>query len=296
MDRRRVVLADVFATEPLSGSRVAVLGEAAGLSEAQFLAIADELAGDRTAFLSTAAEDLLRVFDEQGPVERVGAAGIAAVATRVEAGAVEAGRYEVRFGDGRAEFDVGDSGHVRLGYSKRSVRPVPAAESTLADALGIDKAAIVTDELPVAVASVDRPVLIVPLDYLSTVGAVSPAAEPLEAVLQTHDADAVVPFTFDTLDRESSLHARLFQPGGRTLESNVPPDASGALGAYLQHTDAFDAFPEDLLVEQGHYLDRPGRARVRVEADVWVGGPVTTSLEGELTIPAADDEDDIIEA
>lgn len=295
MNRRRVTVADVFTTEPLCGTRVSVVPEAAELEASDCRTVADELPGP-TAFLSHAdGERRLRVFGRSGRLDRADAAGIAAVGSRFDADELDPGTYEVRNGDRTSTFRIEDSGIVRIAFSGQSVRPVPAAEATLAETLGLETGAIITDELPVAVAATDRPYLVVPLDYLSSLGAVSTEPDSLADLLSTHDADAVVAFTFDTLDRESSLHARQFGPAGRTAETPVAADASGAVGAYLEYADAFEEFPDELVVEQGHYLDRPGRARVTLDPTLRVGGHVTTSLRGELSVPPGDDEDEIIE-
>jgi hypothetical protein len=47
----------------------------------------------------------------------------------------------------------------------------------------------------------------------------------------------------------------------------VTGTASGAVAGYLRAVEAFDGeFPAELRLEQGHFLDRPGRVRVRVRA------------------------------
>jgi PhzF family phenazine biosynthesis protein len=80
-------------------------------------------------------------------------------------------------------------------------------------------------------------------------------------------------------------------------EDPVTGTASGAVGGYLRHVDAFDGDePDELRFEQGHFLDRPGHVRVRVEAEgVRVGGRATVALDGEIRIPD-DGDDEIIEA
>jgi PhzF family phenazine biosynthesis protein len=87
----------------------------------------------------------------------------------------------------------------------------------------------------------------------------------------------------------------MFAPGEGIPEDPVTGTASAAAGAYLRFAEAFEEMPEEMRFEQGHYVDRPGRVRVRVGEDVRVGGQAVTSLEGELVIPEPDD-DEIIEA
>jgi predicted PhzF superfamily epimerase YddE/YHI9 len=57
--------------------------------------------------------------------------------------------------------------------------------------------------------------------------------------------------------------------------------------------------PAEMTFEQGHYLDRPGRVRVRVGAGAdggpAVGGRATTAFDGEIRVPD-DDDDEILEA
>ena len=105
-------------------------------------------------------------------------------------------------------------------------------------------------------------------------------------------------FTFDTLEGESTLHGRAWVPGAGIDEDPVTGTASGATGAYLEHFDAFDDdTPEEMVFEQGHFVDRPGTVRVRA-ADggaPTVGGTAVETLDGDLAVPEAD-EDDILEA
>jgi PhzF family phenazine biosynthesis protein len=89
----------------------------------------------------------------------------------------------------------------------------------------------------------------------------------------------------------------MFAPGLGVPEDPVTGTASGACGAYLRHVGAFeDEFPDELRFEQGHFVDRPGLVRVRVEEEtVRVGGRASRALDGEIRVPPTAD-DDIVEA
>ena len=69
------------------------------------------------------------------------------------------------------------------------------------------------------------------------------------------------------------------------------------MGAYLREIEAFDGeLPEEMVLEQGHFVDRPGTVRVWAREDpVTVGGRAVTALEGSVVVPEPDD-DDILEA
>jgi PhzF family phenazine biosynthesis protein len=297
MDRRRTLIVDAFTTEPLGGNPAGLLPDAAGLDAEQMRAVADELGASETAFVteSDVAERRLRYFTPTGEIDLCGHATVAAHAHLFSTGAIEAGSHEVETDAGVLDVSVDDDGVVWIEMDEPTVRAVDPEKERVASALGIDPASIVTGELPFAVASAGVAYLIVPVDYLATLGAVSPDRDAIGSLTEAFDATGVYAFTLDTLGRESTLHGRMFAPGEGIPEDSVTGTASAAAGAYLRFAEAFEEMPEEMRFEQGHYVDRPGHVRVRVGEDVRVGGRAVTSLEGELVIPEPDD-DEIIEA
>jgi PhzF family phenazine biosynthesis protein len=297
MDRRRTLIVDAFTTEPLGGNPAGLLPDAAGLDAEQMRAVADELGASETAFVteSDVAERRLRYFTPTGEIDLCGHATVAAHAHLFSVGAIETGSHDVETDAGVLDVSVDDDGVVWIEMDEPTVRAVDPEKERVASALGIDPQSIVTGELPFAVASAGVAYLIVPVDYLATLGAVSPDRDAIQSMTEAFDATGVYAFTLDTLGRESTLHGRMFAPGEGIPEDPVTGTASAAAGAYLRFAEAFEEMPEEMRFEQGHYVDRPGRVRVRVGEDVRVGGQAVTSLEGELVIPEPDD-DEIIEA
>jgi predicted PhzF superfamily epimerase YddE/YHI9 len=111
--------------------------------------------------------------------------------------------------------------------------------------------------------------------------------------------DAVCVFTFDTLAADAAAHARTFVPPGghvetRTvgLETTAMPSLAGGLVAQLFERGIIE--DATTSVEQGHFVDRPGRVHVETSQGLRVGGHAVTALDGTVTVPPAD-EDDIIE-
>jgi PhzF family phenazine biosynthesis protein len=180
-----------------------------------------------------------------------------------------------------------------------SVEVVDVDLDRVAAALGVDPAALrdVGADLPAAVASTGLPFLVVPVNFLERLGEADPDDAAVERLSEEFDVAGVYAFSFDALDADSTAHGRAFVPSLGISEDPVTGTASGAVGGYLRHVDAFDGDePDELRFEQGHFLDRPGRVRVRVEADgVRVGGRATVALDGEIRIPGGED-DEIIEA
>jgi len=305
METRRTLLVDAFADEPLAGNVAGVVPNAAGLSDDQMQRIAAEVGASETAFLlgSDGADERLRYFTPATEVDLCGHATIAAYGALFEDGAIDAGDRTLRTNVGDLDVTVDDDGTVWMGQNPPSVERIEADQldaDRLGDALGIDPAALrdVGADLPVAVATTGLPWLVVPVNFLERLGEADPDSAAIEAVCAAHDAVGIYAYTFDALDPESTLHGRAFAPAVGVQEDPVTGTASGAVGAYLREVGAFDGdFPDELRFEQGHFINRPGHVRVRVAGDdVRVGGDAVTTLDGDLRVPAADRDDDIIEA
>ncbi|MDQ2055326.1 MULTISPECIES: PhzF family phenazine biosynthesis protein [Halobellus] len=299
MDTRRTLLVDAFAAEPLAGNAAGVVPEADGLTADQMRAIARELAVSETAFLlpSETADRRLRYFSPEQEVDLCGHATVAAHAHLREAGAIDEGEHTIETNVGVLDVEVESDGSIWMTQEMPRVERVEVDYERLGNALGIDPAALrdVGADAPVAVASTGLPFLIVPVNFLQNLGSADPNDGAVEAIADEHDVAGIYAFTFDALGADSTLHARAFAPSVGIAEDPATGTASGACGAYLREVGAFEDFPEEMVFEQGHFVDRPSEVRVRVAGDVRVGGRAVTSLDGRLAVPPAE-EDDIVEA
>ncbi|SIS06545.1 PhzF family phenazine biosynthesis protein [Natronorubrum thiooxidans] len=299
MNTTRVLQVDAFTDEPLTGNPAGVVPDADGLSDAQMQSIAAEIAVSETAFLrsSERADRRIRYFTPTQEVDLCGHATIGSFAYLYDEG-LDPGTTTLETNVGDLEIELEDDGTVWMTQDRPQVREVDIGYDRVADALGVEQAALegASDDIPLAVSSTGLPFLVVPITYLSDVGSAEPDMTAVEALTDALDVTGVYLFTFDALARESTLHGRMFAPGAGVPEDPVTGTASGAVGAYLDHFGAFDDdFPDELRLEQGHYVDRPGLVRVRVDGDVRVGGRGVTVLDGSLVVPA-DDEEEILEA
>ena len=299
METTRVVQVDAFTDEPLTGNPAGVVPDADGLSAEQMQAIAAEMAVSETAFLrsSPAADYRLRYFTPAREVDLCGHATIGTFAHLRDEG-LETGTTTLETNVGVLEIEIDADGTVWMTQDEPTIREVDVGYDRVADALGVDQAALegASADLPLAVASTGLPMLIVPITYLSDVGGADPDMAAIEALTDAVEATGLYLCTFDTLERESTLHGRMFAPGAGVPEDPVTGTASGAVSAYLDRFDAFDGdLPAELRLEQGHHIDRPGTVRVRLDDAVRVGGRGVTVLDGSLVVPDIED-DDILEA
>jgi len=301
-----MALVDAFTTDPLSGNAAGVIPDAEGLSDHQQQAIARELSVSETAFLSSSAEAdrQLRYFTPTQEISLCGHATIAAHALLHEEGVIEAGSHSLQTDSGVLEVEIDDDGTVWMKQESSTVTECDIDYDRLADALGTDPATLqdVGADIPVARASTGLPVLIVPINFLESLGGLQPDLAAIERLSEAHDVAGIYVFTFDTLSTDATAHGRFFAPAVGVDEDPVTGTASGACAAYLDSVGsaAFDELDDELRFEQGQFLDRGGLVRVRLERAgsdgfVWVGGRAVTTVDGTLTVPE-DDVDEIIEA
>ena len=339
METRRALLVDAFTDEPLTGNAAGVVPDAGGLSTEQMRAVARELGASETAFLlpSESADRRLRYFTPTREVDLCGHATVAAHAHLFEDGRIDAGGHALETNVGDLAVELTEDGVVWMSQADPTVESVDLDYDRAGEALGVDPAALrdVGADLRPAVASTGLPFLVVPVNFLEHVSGMDPDADAVAALADDHGATGVYAFTFDALDADSTLHARMFAPGAGVPEDPVTGTAAGACGAYLRRSGAFEAgesapasessgersdprgLPEEMRFEQGHFVDRPGLVRVRVEGDsekrrspgsrrsqtsgdadaptVRVGGRAVTALDGSIAVPETD-EDEILEA
>ena len=300
MDTRQALLVDAFTDEPLAGNPAGVVPDGDGLDDEQMQAIASELGASETAFLrsSEAADRAVRYFTPKTEVDMCGHATIASHAYLYEHDEIDAGDHTLETQAGVLDIEVTDDGGVWMTQTQPEIRQADLDYDRVADALGVDVAALedVGADLPLARSTTGLPFLVIPVNFLEHLSGADPDPDAVAGLAADHGATGVYAFTFDALDGASTLHARMFAPGAGVPEDPVTGTASGACGAYLHTVDAFDDPPGEMRFEQGHFVDRPGVVRVRIDDDgVRVGGRAVTALDGTLVVPPSDD-DDILEA
>lgn len=298
-DRRRTLLVDAFTDEACAGNVAGVVPDADGLAADQMQAIANELGASETAFITSSpeADRRVRYFTATMEVDLCGHATIASHAHLFEDGVVDEGTHTLETNVGVLDIDIEEDGTVWMTQDAPEVRTLDVDYDRVADAIGVPEAALqdIGEDLPIAYATTGLPFLVVPVNFLEHLGQADPDMDAVAEIADGHDAAGIYAFTFDSLEQESTLHGRMWAPGSGVPEDPVTGTASGACGAYLRDVDAFDGeLPGEMIFEQGHFVDRPGYVHVRVGETVQVGGEAVTSLDGELGIPATE-EDEILE-
>lgn len=300
METRQALLVDAFASEPMAGNPAGVVPDADGLSDDQMQAIATELGASETAFVLPAADAdrRLRFFTPEQEVDLCGHATIAAHAYLFERAIIDQGQHTMATTAGVFDVETKIDGMVWMEQGEAEISEIDLELAAVADALGVDDATLrdVGADLPLVVGDTGFPWLLVPINYFEHLSDVDPDLAAIEALCDDAGAMGLYAFTFDTLSGEATLHGRGFAPAAGIAEDPVTGTAAGACAAYVRRYGALDDTIEQVVVEQGHFLDRPGTVTVDTDGtEVWIGGRGVTSLDGDLTVPDAADDDEIIE-
>ncbi|MEF8973372.1 MAG: PhzF family phenazine biosynthesis protein [Haloarcula sp.] len=303
MDTRQALLVDAFAAEPTAGTPAGVVPEADGLTDDQMRAVASELGATETAFVLPAADAdrRLRYFSPTEELDQAETATVAAHAALYGRGEIDDAEWTVATAGGDVAVETKQNGMVWVEQGRADITEVDLPYDDVADALGLDEATLkdVGADLPLATADAGESWLVVPVNYFEHLSGLTVDEAAVASLCDRADAAGVYPFTFDTVGadatRRSTVHGRAFRAGSRT-EEPVSATASGACAAFVRRYGALDDTIEQILVEGGHFRDRPGTVSVDTDGtEVWVGGRGVTALDGTVTVPAVDG-DDIIEA
>ena len=284
---------DVFADEPLTGSPLALVPDAEGLSDGQMRAIAQEFNLSETTFLlpptDTAADWRLRSFTPGG-VEVGGAGHNAmgawlwlAIAGRLPTGVPE---FTQQIGDSVLPVRVRHEGGrvlVSMDQAPPQFGGYAADSGALAAALGIGAADLAPGQ-PAQVVSTGAGHLLVRVRDRDVVDRVRPVAGALLDVLRDAAGEGCYVYCLDPLDPASGsvAYARFFNPTVGIAEDPATGTAAGPLVAALV---ARGTLPDgvEAVVEQGFAIGRPSRLRVNVNGrQVRLSGSGLVVADGTL--------------
>jgi len=298
MERRQVLLVDAFAEEPTGGQSVAVV-PGNSLPNNQLDAIASELS---TSGVVTYDDGTLTYRDCDGrqAVITAAVAGYAALSNR---GLIAPSTHEFAVDGIECSpsdpflVDLADDSSVSLDVPHETPEPVEADTEVIAAALGIDVATLddVGADLPAASTEAFGGTVAVPVNFLEHLSSASPDIGALASLLESEDCSRLFAFTFDTLEPDTDVHARVFDPEAAGNERPASGVGAAACSAQLARWSAFDGDRERITFETGRFVDRPGRIETTVSEQPSVGGTALTVLDAEISLPPEEDGDGIIE-
>jgi len=287
---------DAFTDRPLGGNPCAIVFDADSLDDATMQAIAREMNLSETAFVvrSRVADVGARYFTPAEEIPLAGHPTIATVFALVETGRLAlAGELttimlelkvgpipvEIHARDGRVQTVVMTQKPPQFLRTYTAAEILPAFGLVSEDAL---------PSVPIQTVSTGTPMLMVALrDHAG----LRRAQLDIGAYHRLRAAgDFFSPHLFCLGGATAAGHtfARQFGTPPDTLEDPFTGSATGSMAAFLWRYGLIDR--PRFVAEQGHWMQRPGRADVEIIgprdaiATVKVGGSAVTVLRGELAI------------
>jgi PhzF family phenazine biosynthesis protein len=135
----------------------------------------------------------------------------------------------------------------------------------LANSIGLIKEDI-DDDLPILYGSTGTWTLLIPINKLDAFKKMKPINKLFPTILKEMPKTSIHPFCLETYDSNAHMHARHFSsPYSGTTEDAVTGTASGVMGAYYaKYINSNFEKTLNLIVEQGHEIEKDGRVMVRV--------------------------------
>lgn len=294
MNKMEFYILDVFAEEKYAGNQLAVVLDAASLSDDAMQKIAREMNYSETTFiLSDAPKDGgydVRIFT---PKEEVPFAGHPTLGTafviRNEIMSEPAEKVVLNLKVGQIPVTVGRNGDGDGMLWMKQNEPIfgqVIEPAWIASVLSLDESDI-DSRFPVQEVSTGLPVLIVPLKSLDAAKRAKIKRDEYFELIEEMQAKAVLVYCPETYDPKNDLNVRVFVDYYGIPEDPATGSANGCLAGYLVKHSYFGTDRIDIRVEQGYEIARPSLLYLKAgqnqeQIDISVGGKVVMVAKGQL--------------
>jgi trans-2,3-dihydro-3-hydroxyanthranilate isomerase len=294
MSKYSFYIVDVFAEEKYAGNQLAVVRDAADISESQMLRITKEMNYSETTFiLSDEAREggyNVRIFTPAAEVPFAGHPTLGtAFVIKHEIMKEPADTVILNLKVGQIPVTSGPDGEEKdILWMKQkeptfglTIKPAPISR-----VLGLDESEI-DDRFAVQEVSTGLPFIIVPLKGLDAVKRAKVNKDECFKLIEDTQAKMILVFCSETYSQGNDLNVRVFCDYYGIPEDPATGSGNGCLAGYLAKHRYFGKDKIDIRVEQGYEISRPSLLYLRAEnehgkIDVSVGGKVVMIAEGQL--------------
>jgi trans-2,3-dihydro-3-hydroxyanthranilate isomerase len=294
-----LIQVDAFTDTPFGGNPAAVVLNADHVNEDTMHKIAREMNVRETVFVSKSrvADFRFRYMTPKSEIDFSGHPTIAAFTALVEEGLIEmvndVTMISLETSSGILDIDIvrnESSGHHEIQITHKKPQFMNTYDpKDHAEALGLSLADIHSPN-PLQTVSTGTPHLLIPVSTSRSLDRIKPNWDRLKELQADSDYVSLSVFTRDTREPTSDAQVRHFGPAVGVYEDPVSGSAAGSLGSYLIRYGFMEAMHPvtSIVIEQGHYVDRPGKIFVEVRGDqegidqVKVSGTGVCTLKGTL--------------
>ena len=294
MAKYQFYIVDVFAEEKYAGNQLAVVQDAADISDSQMLRITKEMNYSETTFiLSNEPREGgydVRIFTPAAEVPfaghpTLGTAYIIQLEVMKEPAEtvilnLKVGQIPVTSGAAGKDKDILWMKQQEPAFG-RTIEPGPVSR-----VLGLNESEI-DERFIVQEVSTGLPFIIVPLKGLDAVKRAKVNRDEYFELIENTQAKMILVFCSETYNRDNDLNVRVFCDYFGIPEDPATGSGNGCLAGYLVKHRYFGSDKIDIRVEQGYEISRPSLLYLRAEnkqgkIDVSVGGKVVMIAKGQL--------------
>jgi trans-2,3-dihydro-3-hydroxyanthranilate isomerase len=276
---------DVFSDELFGGNPLAVFLRGEDFKEAQFQQVAKEMNLSETTFILPSshpnADFDVRIFTPEKEIHFAGHPTLGTAFVLRYTGLVPSTQNNLRlnFKTGVISVDLEEDGKVFMTQPQGKILRTFRNPEEIAQVLGLTVNNLEPD-LPIQTASTGFPALLVPINSLRAIQRIVLNLNLLKVLMEEAGVDMIYPFTRQTLNENSSIHARGFAPFIGIPEDPATGSVAGALGYYLNDKNPAE---KNIIIDQGYEMKRPGLIFVTVEgAKIYVGGKTRMVFKASL--------------
>jgi len=285
---------DVFAEEKYAGNQLAVVRDAAALSDSQMQRITREMNYSETTFILS--EDPreggydVRIFTPAAEVPFAGHPTLGtAFVIQHEIMKEPAETVILNLKVGQIPVTSGSSGKEKDILWMKQMDPtfgLTIEPGPISKVLGLNESEI-DDRFIVQEVSTGLPFIIVPLKSLDAVKRAKVNRDECFKLIEDTQAKMILIFCPETYHSENDLNVRVFCDYYDIPEDPATGSGNGCLAGYLAKHRYFGENKVDIRVEQGYEISRPSLLYLRAEntkekIDVSVGGKVVMVAKGQL--------------
>jgi trans-2,3-dihydro-3-hydroxyanthranilate isomerase len=294
MDMLTFYIVDVFAEEKYAGNQLAVVRDAAALSDSQMQQITKEMNYSETTFILSeeSREDGydVRIFTPGAEVPFAGHPTLGTayiIRQEIISKPVETVNLNLKVGQIPVMFNYsGKDKDVLWMKQKEPTFGEIFDASDIARVLSIEKNDI-DERYPIQEVSTGLPHIIVPLQSLKAVKRTKINKDKYFKFIENINTKAILIFCSETSHQQNNLNVRVFCDYYGVPEDPATGSGNGCLAGYLVKNRYFATSKIDVRVEQGYEIGRPSLLYLRAEEIngkivVFVGGKVGLVAKGEL--------------
>lgn len=287
---------DAFSKEPNKGNPAGVVLHGDDLTEEEMQEIAFKVGFNETAFSmkSEIADFRIRYFTPGQEMNLCGHGTVAmmyALKAKGLLGDKTELNVETKAGVLPIKISIDDDEiFITMQQASPQFQEFNGSKEELANSIGLTQEDL-DDHLPILYGNTGNWTLLIPIRKLDAFMKMKPNNQLFPTLLEEISTSSVHPFCLETYDPKAHMHGRHFSsPYSGTVEDAVTGTASGVMGAYYaQYIHCNFDKSINLIVEQGHEIEKDGRVQVRISQnkdhnDVEITGNAVCVKEFEVVL------------